>query len=89
MTFFLNQFEDPPKIKANNPDVDLAEGWFDTLGAAITTSRLENDANFIGRRTTLEAKAAKGWDLADRIGADAIQEVLRMRNEQQNLVVFG
>ena len=79
MTFFLNQLEQPPKIKANNPDIDLSEGWTDTLSAAITTSQLSTDANFIGRRATLEAKAAKGWDLADRIGADAIQERARER----------
>lgn len=79
MTFFLNEPTEAPKIKAQNPNVDLAEGWFDTVGAAVTSSQLETDANFIGRRTTIEAKTAKGWDLAERIGADRIEQRARER----------
>ncbi len=79
MTFFLNEPVAPPKIKARNPDIDLAEGFGGGLGAAITVSQLENDANFIGQRTTVKTRAAKGWSVAERLGAEAIEQRARER----------
>lgn len=86
MTFFINEPTEAPKIKAKNPNIDLAGGWFDTVGAAVTSAQLENDANFIGRRTTFETKAAKGWDLADRIGSEAIEKRARERGLPDGMV---
>lgn len=79
MTFFIQEPSAPPKIKARNPDVSLAEGFGGGLGAAITVSSLENDANFVARRTGVQERASRGWDAASRIGADAIRERAQQR----------
>lgn len=73
MTFFLPQ-EAPPKIKANNPDIDLEASG---LSAAITTAQLENDANFIARRRTLDTQTQRTWEAAKMLGSDAISERAR------------
>lgn len=86
MTFFLNDPVAPPKIKARNPDIELAEGFGGGLGAAITVSQLENDANFIGRRTTVKARAAKGWSVADRLGAETIEQRARERGVSDSTI---
>ncbi len=79
MTFFIQEPTAPPKIKARNPDVSLAEGFGGGLGAAITVSSLENDANFVARRTSVQERASRGWDAASRLGADAIRERAQQR----------
>lgn len=87
MTFFLNAPAQPPKIESNNPDIELADGWFDALGAGITAAQLENDANFVGRRRTVEARASAAWDAADRLGSDTIADRARekgMTDDQIN-----
>lgn len=86
MTFFLDQPAEPPKIKANNPDIDLADGWTDGLGAAISVSQLETDANFIGTRRTREAQASLGWDAAERLGADVIAERARQQGISEPII---
>ncbi|MFV1626860.1 hypothetical protein VWY34_14150 [Phaeobacter sp. JH20_02] len=89
MTFFLNQPTEAPTIKARNDDVDLASGFSDGLGAAITVASLENDANFIARRTTVKTRASKGWELADRLGAEAIEQRARDQGiSEQSISIF-
>jgi len=86
VTFFIQEPSAPPKIKARNPDVTLAEGFGGGLGAAITVSSLENDANFVARRTSVQERAARGWDAASRLGAEAIQQRAAERGLPDNMI---
>jgi hypothetical protein len=76
VTFFLNGPDTPPKIKANNPDVDLDSltFWGAAMPAATSSAALTNDANFRLRRETVKERAASGWDIASKIGSGAVME---------------
>lgn len=79
MTFFLESRTAPPTIPVDNSRVDLessASTWA-TMGAAITSAQLENDANFVARRRYLSEKASRTWEAANRIGIDAISDRAR------------
>ena len=74
MTFFLNGPDTPPKIKANNPDVDLNDltFWGAGVPAATSSASLTNDANFRARREGVKARTSVGWDIAGKIGSEAV-----------------
>jgi hypothetical protein len=88
LTFFLGKAAEAPKIAANNPQVDIPS-WADGVSAAFTTSSLENDANFRLQRETVSAKAERGWEIANRLGADAVMERAREAGfPEQSLTSF-
>ena len=79
MTFFLNGPETPPKIKANNPAVDLPT-WGEGLGAAWSTAQLENDSNFVAARRRIGVKDNLAEQVIPRLGMDQIKPIIEERN---------
>lgn len=80
MTFFLNQQAEAPKIKANNPDIDLDFGWWGGLGAGITSGQLETDSNFVAARRTVTARDDLAKQVLPRLGMDRIRPIIEERN---------
>ena len=72
MTYFL-QGEDPPQIKAHNPDVDMTT-WMGGLGAAWEKSAIENDANFKVARKQRDVQFGMAEQAASRIGIKALND---------------
>lgn len=72
MTYFL-QGEDPPQIKAHNPDVDMTT-WMGGLGAAWEKSAIENDANFMVARKQRDVQFGMAEQAASRIGIKALND---------------
>ncbi len=89
MTFFLKRGGDEvPDIQVNNPGAGIPD-WTDGFSAASTAASLENDANFRLQRETVSAKAARGWEIANRLGADAVMERAREAGfPEQSLTSF-
>ena len=79
MTFFLNGPAEPPKIKANNPAVDLPT-WGEGLGAAATSAQLENDSNFVAARRKIGVKDNLASEVVPRLGMDQIRPIIEERN---------
>lgn len=79
MTFFLNGPAEMPKIKANNPDVDLPT-WGEGLGAAWDTAQLENDSNFVAARRRIGVKDNLAEQVVPRLGMDQIRPIIEERN---------
>lgn len=79
MTFFLNGPAEMPKIKADNPALDLPT-WGEGLGAAWTTSQLENDSNFVAARRRIGVKDNLASEIVPRLGMDQIRPIIEERN---------
>lgn len=69
----------PVPIDNSRIDLESSTSRLATMGAAISAAQIENDANFLARRRTLDTRLGRLWDAADKLGADAITEEAKAR----------
>ena len=77
MTFLFEPNQQAPQIEGRRPPTDGEVSWFEGLGAAITSSSIENNANFRAQNVTSEVEVEKLETIFDRIGEGPLLQRLK------------
>jgi hypothetical protein len=79
VTFFLEQFDEPPKIKGRQPANERIPSWIEGLTAGYRTAQLENDSNFRAANTRSMVASERAARAAEALGPDRVMEELVAR----------